>query len=226
MLPLVMLPAMLCDADLYRAQIESLGQPLILPQAETTLDDAARSVLGQAPPRFALAGTSAGGNLALEIVAQAPERVAGLWLMGSNPGCSADPDGARRQNERVRAGELDTVIEELAARAVHVPGPRGKEAAATFRRMAQRTGPERFVRQNEAMIGRADRWGALDALRVPTLLLWGRYDQFSSVERAQEIAAGVASARLIVLDDCGHLPTLEHPEASTRAAREWLSAVG
>jgi pimeloyl-ACP methyl ester carboxylesterase len=222
-LPLVMLPAMLCDAELYRQQTEPLGGASIFPVAETSLETAAQSILHQAPPRFALAGTSAGGNLALEILAQAPERVAGLWLMGANPGLSADPAGARRMNERVRAGEFDAVVEELGARAVHASGPRGPEAAATFRRMAYQTGPERFVRQNDAMIARRDRWSALDGLRTPTLLLWGRHDQFASVERAQEIARRVSGARLIVLDDCGHLPTLEQPEASTAAAREWLA---
>ena len=221
-LPLILLPALLCDAELYRAQVESLDDPLVFPVAEGRVDEAAQAVLRQAPPRFALGGTSAGGNLALEIVAHAPGRVAGLWLVGSNPGVSADPEGARRQSERARAGEFEAVVDELTARAVHAAGPRGAEAAATFRRMAHRAGPERFVRQNEAMITRRDRWGALAGLRVPTLLLWGRYDQFSSVERAAEIAGRVASGRLIVLEDCGHLPTLEQPEASTDAAREWL----
>ena len=221
-LSFILLPAMLCDAELYRAQVESLGDALIFPVAETSLAEAARSVLRQAPSRFALAGTSAGGNLALEIVAHAPERVAGLWLMGANPGPSADPEGARRQSERVRAGEFDAVVDELAARMLHRDGPRSAEAEATFRRMAHRAGPEGFVRQNAAMITRRDRWHALDEVHVPTLLLWGRHDQFSSVERATAIAARVASARLIVLEDCGHLPTLEHPEACTGAAREWL----
>jgi pimeloyl-ACP methyl ester carboxylesterase len=225
-LPLLLLPAMLCDAELYREQTERLRGALIFPVAETSLETSAQSILRQAPPRFALAGTSAGGNLALEILAQAPERVAGLWLMGSNPGLSADPASARRMNERVRGGEFEAVVDELGALAVHADGPRGAEAAATLRRMAHRTGPERFVRQNDAMITRHDRWGALDGLRAPTLLLWGRHDQFASVERAQEIASRVPAARLLVLDDCGHLPTLEYPEASTAAAREWLEQCG
>jgi pimeloyl-ACP methyl ester carboxylesterase len=179
-------------------------------------------VLRQAPPRFTLAGTSAGGSLALEIVARASERVAGLWLMGANPGASADPAGARRLNERVRAGEFTAVVEELAVRAIYANGPRGVEATETFRRMAHRAGPEVFLRDNAALIAREDRWSALSLLVVPTLLLWGRHDQFASVERAREIAARMPSARLVVLEDCGHLPTLEQPDACVRAARNWL----
>ena len=191
MLPLVLLPAMLCDAELYAAQAAALSDVAeisVAPVADRALADAARTVLVAAPPRFALAGTSAGGNLALEIVAQAPDRVAGLWLMGSNPGPHGDPDGARAQSARVRAGEFETVVEELAARAVYEGG----------------------------------RLCALERLTAPTLLLWGRHDQFSGVDRALAIAAGVPSASLVVLDACGHLPTLEHPDDTARA---WLDTL-
>jgi pimeloyl-ACP methyl ester carboxylesterase len=151
--------------------------------------------------------------------------VTGLWLMGANPGASADPDGARRLNERVRAGEFAAVVDDLAARAIYANGPRAAEATKTFRRMAHRAGPEVFLRDNAAVIARDDRWSALSLLAVPTLLLWGRHDQFASVERASEIAAHVPSARLVALEDCGHLPTLEQPDASVRAARDWLERV-
>jgi pimeloyl-ACP methyl ester carboxylesterase len=224
-LPLVLLPAMLCDAELYRAQavaLADLADPLNLLASGLTLAESARAVLRQAPPRFALAGTSAGGNLALEIVASAPARVAGLWLMGANPGASADPNGSRRMNERVRAGAFAAVVDALAARAIHADGPRGAEATEAFRRMAHRVGPEVFLRDNTALIAREDRWSALGLLAVPTLLLWGRHDQITGVERAHEVAARVPAARLVVLDDCGHLPTLEQPEACVSAARDWL----
>jgi pimeloyl-ACP methyl ester carboxylesterase len=224
-LPLVLLPALLCDAELYRAQavaLTDLADPLDLVTSASTLAESAQAVLRQAPPRFALAGTSAGGSLALEIVVSAPARVAGLWLMGANPGATADPDGACRLNERVRAGEFGAVVDDLAARAIYAHGPRAAGATEAFRRMAHRAGPEVFLRDNAALIAREDRWSALSLLVVPTLLLWGRHDQFASVERAHEIAARMPSARLVVLEDCGHLPTLEQPDACVRAAREWL----
>jgi pimeloyl-ACP methyl ester carboxylesterase len=219
---------MLCNAELYRAQVSALADvadTLVVPVADTPLDEAAQAVLRRAPSRFALAGTSAGGNLALEVLAAAPDRVAGLWLMGSNPGTHGDPDGARRLNARVRAGEFDAVVDELTARAVHAGGPRADAAALAFRRMAHAAGPERFVRQNDVLITRADRWSALEALSSPALLLWGRQDQFSGVDRALDIAARVPSASVVVLEECGHLPTLEQPEACTRAARAWLKRV-
>jgi pimeloyl-ACP methyl ester carboxylesterase len=82
-----------------------------------------------------------------------------------------------------------------------------------------------FLRQNEAVITRADRSGVFKTLSVPTLFLWGRHDRFSPPERAQAYAAGVPGARVVVVEDCGHLPTLEQPDAATAAIREWLSMV-
>jgi alpha/beta hydrolase family protein len=130
-----------------------------------------------------------------------------------NPGPHADPQGARLMQDRVRAGEFEAVLDVLAARCVHAVGPRADEALAVLRAMARRAGPEVFLRQSEAVITRRDRWDVLTGLDVPTLLLWGRHDQFASVETTEAITARVRNARLVVLDDCGHLPTLERPEA-------------
>jgi len=104
-LRVVFLPAMLCDEELYRPQLEGLRDlidPLVLTVAEATIAEAAVTVLREAPPRFLIAGTSYGGNLALEVVIRAPARVGGLWLMGCNPGPASDPIAARKRNDRVQ----------------------------------------------------------------------------------------------------------------------------
>ena len=227
-LPLVLLPALLCDAELYAAPLTTLtdvADPLVVTMAEADMARAAALVLERAPARFALVGTSAGGNLALEVLAAARARVAGLWLTGVNPGRHADPEGARVMQQRVRAGEFEAVLDVLAARCVHAAGARADEALGVLRAMARRAGPEVFLRQSEAVITRRDRWDVLTGLDVPTLLLWGREDAFANIETARAIAERVRDARLIVLDDCGHLPTLERPDACVPAVRAWLIAV-
>jgi len=226
--PLVLLPALLCDAGLYRAQFDALGDiadAQVIVATESSLARSAQVVLSQAPPRFALAGTSAGGNLALEVLATAPARVTGFWLTGSNAAVHGDVTGARRLSERARAGEYERVVDELAALCIHAAGPHGPAALATLRAMAVRAGLDVFLRQHEAVITRADRSAVFKTLTVPTLFLWGRHDRFSPPERAEAYAAGVPSARVVVVEDCGHLPTLEQPEAATAAIREWLIRV-
>lgn len=227
-LPIVLLPAMLCDEELYRRQIEGLRdlvEPVVVTVAEQTMAAASDTVLRQAPPRFLLAGTSYGGNLALDVVARAPSRVLGLWLMGCNPGPHRDTETARLRNERVRRGEFEAVVEELAATITHEGGPRADDASSSFRRMARRAGPDVLLRQNTSLLGRPDRRPDLAGITCPTLLLWGREDRLAGVEHGREMAARIHGARLVVLDECGHLPTLEQADATVAAVREWLGAI-
>jgi pimeloyl-ACP methyl ester carboxylesterase len=125
------LPAPLCDAELYSAPLAAVGDladPLVVTVAEPDLGRAAALVLERAPMRLALVGTSAGGNLALQVLAAGPHRIAGLWLTGVNPGPHADRDGARLMQERVRSGDFEAVLDMLAGRCVQAAGPRADEA--------------------------------------------------------------------------------------------------
>ena len=225
---LVLLPAMLCDEELYRVQIQAvrdLVAPLPLIVAEASMAEAAAAVVRRAPAQFLLAGTSYGANLALEVAARAPARVTGLWLMGCNPGPDDDPEGGRRLTERVRAGEFDVVVEELAERVVYARGSNAQAARSAFQRMARRLGAGVFERQSASLLGRPDRRDDLRRTSCPTLLLWGRDDALSPVTHGTMMAARITRARLVVLDDCGHLPTLEQPELVTAALRDWLGEV-
>lgn len=224
----VFLPAMLCNGELYEQQIDAfsdLVEPLVLTVAEATMAEAARAVLRQAPPRFLMVGTSYGGNLALEVVATAPSRVAGLWLMGCVPGPPGDPDGGRLRNARVRRGEFDAIVNELATMIAHESGSHADEAVSAFRRMARRAGPAVFLRQNTSLLGRSDRRAGLACIGCPTLLVWGREDRFAPLSTGLEMSGLIRGAGLVVLDECGHLPTLEQPEATVALGREWLASL-
>jgi pimeloyl-ACP methyl ester carboxylesterase len=227
-LMMVFLPAMLCNDELYRPQIEALRDlvdPMPLTPAEATMAESATAVLEQAPSRFLLVGTSYGGSLALEVVSRAPSRVVGLWLMGCSPGPHNDPAAARLRNDRVHRGEFDAVVEELATTIAYEAGPYGVGAANDFRRMAKLAGPGVFLRQNTALLSRLDRRADLARIGCPTLLVWGREDRFVSAQRGAEMGALIPGARFVVLDGCGHLPTLERPDATIGLAREWLARI-
>ena len=82
---LALLPGLLCDAALWSAQVDALSDLADCRVADFTSQDSivamADSVLGAMPPRFALAGLSMGGYVALEIMVKAPERVSRLALI-------------------------------------------------------------------------------------------------------------------------------------------------
>jgi pimeloyl-ACP methyl ester carboxylesterase len=227
--PIILLPGLLCDAALWRAQVDGLADVAAAAVADLTLDDTvaamAARVLAVAPPRFALAGLSMGGYVAFEILRRAPERVTRLALLDT----SAAPDGDRRAAERRKAleslkvgrfvGVTRRILPQL-VHASHVEGPVGEAVMA----MAQRVGAEAYKRQQQAILSRPDSRPLLGMLTVPTLVVVGDSDKVTPPARAQEIHDGIAGARLHVVSECGHLPALEQPAETTRLLRDWLTA--
>ncbi|MFJ1259604.1 alpha/beta fold hydrolase [Cupriavidus sp. CuC1] len=189
MLALVLLPAMPCDARLYRAQIEGLSDivdPEVKVLAEESFAASADLLLSQVKGRFIVAGTAYGGCLAIEVLARAPDRVAGLWLMNCNPGVHPDPAGVRATSARIRNGEHAAVTQEFAEKAIP---PRDTLSRATFVQMAQDSGAALFARQSDATLTRRDHWDTLASVDVPTLLVWGAADTFVSIEVGRRLAA-------------------------------------
>jgi pimeloyl-ACP methyl ester carboxylesterase len=227
-LPVVLVPGLNCSARLYAEQIPALWRFGPVMVADYTRDASIAAIAGQilanAPPVFALVGLSLGGYIAFEIMRQAPQRVGRLALLDT----SARPDTAeltaRRQAPmaRARAGKLIEVADESFVFFVH-PNRYGDVALrAVVRAMAEETGAEAYLRQQQAIIGRPDSRPMLGAIQCPTVMLVGEQDRGTPPELAREIAAGIAGARLVVVPDCGHLSTLERPQAVTKALVEWM----
>jgi pimeloyl-ACP methyl ester carboxylesterase len=157
---------------------------------------------------------------------QAPERIAKLALLDT----SARPDTPEQSAAREKfiamaeAGQLAEVVDTLALRFLH----RDRRTDATLNRvirdMAADTGVEAFVRQQKAIMTRPDSRPQLSSIACPTLVLVGEGDELTPPSLAQEIAAGIAGARLVTVPDCGHLSTVERPEAVNAALAEWLEA--
>ncbi|KAG8150668.1 alpha/beta fold hydrolase [Burkholderia catarinensis] len=222
LLPLVFLPAMPCDGRMYADQIEALeglALPTVRILAHTTFAESAERLLASTRGAFILVGTAYGGCLAMEVLARAPDRVRGLWLMNCQPGAHPNPDAVRATSHRIRTGEHERVIEEFAEHAI--PAHDGTSRAA-FMQMARDAGADLFARQSDATLTRSDHWSTLTSSKVPTLLIWGAADRFVPVDVGRRIAGLMPHARFEAIDGCGHFPTLERPSLCTAIAREWL----
>ncbi len=213
-LPIVLVPGLNCSARLYAEQIPALWRfgPVVV--ADHTRDASIAAIAGRilanAPPVFALVGLSLGGYIAFEIMRQAPQRVAKLALLDT----SARPDDAeltaRRQAPmaKAHAGKLIEVADESFVFYVHSDRHGDVALRDVVRAMAEETGVEAYLRQQQAIIARPDSRPTLSAIRCPTLMLVGAEDKGTPPELAREIAAGIAGARLVVVPECGHLSTL------------------
>jgi pimeloyl-ACP methyl ester carboxylesterase len=229
-LPLVLIPGLLCSARLYAPQIAALWRfgPVTVAdhRRDSTMEAIAKRILADAPPRFALAGLSMGGYIAFAIMRLAPERVAKLALLDT----SARPDTAEQTSGRekfiamAQAGKLDDVVGVLTPRFLHRNRSNEEGLKRIVREMADDTGAGAFVRQQKAIMARMDSRPLLASVRCPTLVLVGDGDELTPPELSTEISSGISGARLVVVPDCGHLSTIEKPDPVNAALAEWLSA--
>jgi pimeloyl-ACP methyl ester carboxylesterase len=167
-----------------------------------------------------------GGYIAFEIMRQAPQRVARLALLDTGARPETAEQTARRQGPMAmaRAGKLIEVADESFVFFVH-PDRHGDVALReTVRAMAEETGAQAFLRQQQAIMARPDSRPGLAAIRCPTLMLVGEQDRGTPPELAREIAAGIPGARLVIVPYSGHLSTIEQPQAVTKALVEWMQA--
>lgn len=227
---LFLLPGLLCDAALWRPQVEALADVADIAVADFTsqdnVADMARSVLDAAPERFALAGLSMGGYVAHEIMRQAPERVDRLALLDTSAREDTDEQRARRRGliELAQKGQFKGITPRLLPLFLHADRLDDTPLVETVTGMAQRVGKDAFLRQQKAILGRPDSRAQLSGYRCSTLVLCGRQDALTPLEVSEEMAEAIPGADLVVIEECGHLATLEKPEPVNAALRAWLTA--
>ena len=215
--PLLLLPGLMCDARLFAAQAAAISATRTVVHGTLTrgrtMTEIAEAVLDDAPREFALAGLSMGGIVAMEIMRLAPDRVTRLALLDTNPLPETPQLAALREPQIVaaRAGRLEDVIRDellpryLASGETHGPIP------DTVMDMARALGPDVFVRQSRALQKRPDQQATLRKVSVPTLVLCGRHDTLCDLRRHEFMRDLVPGAVLEIIEDAGHLPTLERP---------------
>jgi pimeloyl-ACP methyl ester carboxylesterase len=226
---LVLLPGLLCDAALWQAQVARFGDRFDVQVADLTRDDSLRKMAGRvlaaAPERFALAGLSMGGYVAQEILREAPARVSRVALLDT----SARPDSPEQAERRhglialAKTGKFKGVTPRLLPLLIHPARLPDRAVTGTVMAMAERVGQAAFLRQQNAILGRPD--GRADLARVgcPALVLCGRNDALTPPALSEEIARTLPDARLVIVEECGHLATLEQPDAVNQAFEDWLA---
>lgn len=227
--PLVLLPGMMCDARLFGPQIAELSCDTAVMVAPVTvgerIEEIASSLLDILPKRFALAGFSLGGVVAMEILRRAPDRVGRIALIDTHPLAETPVIAANREPQivKVRSGRLAEVVQDEITPGTLAPGPYRKEVLSLVLEMAQTLGPEIYIRQARAMQRRKDQQATLRRCKVPALVLCGAHDTLYPVKRHEFMAELIPYAKLKVLDGSGHFPMLEQPDETTSALREWMA---
>lgn len=227
-MPLLLVPGVLCDASLWAHQLQHLADVAAMDIVDTTRDDSIASIVYKAletvPPRFALAGLSMGGYVALEFWRRAPKRISRLALLDTSARADSDAAKVRRKAfiGQAERGSFKGITPRLIPTFVHPDRAADPALVASISTMAEAVGREALIRQQYAVMSRADSRPDLLGIDVPTMVICGREDAATPLFLSEEIAECVPDARLCIIEECGHMSPMERPHAVTALMRDWL----
>lgn len=228
-IPLVLLPGTLCDERLWHYPMESLADIADMTVGNLsrydTINALAEDVLSNAPDKFALAGLSLGGIVALEIMRIAPERVLKLALLDTNP---YPPKVEQKSTwetffEMVKNNQfMDITKIHLLPVLIHPDKQSDKALVSSILQMAETIGEEAYVNQLKAVMNREDQRPILSSIICPTTIIVGREDIVCPVQISEYMAENIPNSEIKIIENAGHLITLDQPELVGEQLRKWL----
>lgn len=167
-----------------------------------------------------------GGIVAMEILRQAPERVERIALLDTNPLAEQPRMQSRRNTQiaQVQVGALARVMREEMKPNYLSNGSDRPEILNLCMDMAIAIGADAFTNQSRALQSRPDQVATLKKCNIPTLLLCGRNDRLCPPDRHQMMHDLMPHSAFHIVEDAGHLPSLEQPQKTTQALAQWLEA--
>lgn len=222
--------AHMTDERLYAHQIEVLSEThdceVFVFREQASMAAMAQHLLAHTPERFTLIGLSLGGYMAFEVVRQALHRLERLVLIDTTAVADhpARRDSRLRDIATVQQGGIEALIPELPSRWLLPAHTQDAALVELMGSMAHSVGARGQYHQQTAMLARPDSHQDLERVEVPTLLICGRQDPVTPLADHEAMAACVPGSRLVVIEDCGHLSTIEQPVAVTQALDRWLDS--
>jgi len=223
-----MIPGTLCDYNLFKYQTEGLKDLVNCHVASNTsasnLKQVAKNILEKYPGSFSVIGLSYGGIIAFELLRQAPERINKLILLNTN---YKEPSEQTRINQQrfigmAYLGEFKEITSDILIDAMlHPNNAKKQELRDTVLNMALNVGVDGFFNQVKAQLGRPDSTKDLQNIKCPTLIITGREDNICPLKLHQEMAEAIPNSTLKVIEECGHLSTLEQPNLVNNAIIDW-----
>ena len=227
--PPIFIPGLILTRDIFAAQIAGLVHPAAAKTADTLGRD---SITAMAEAALALAdgplvpvGISMGGYIAMEMARLAPQRLAGIALLNTQH--RADPPERRKQREATidmaQSDRFRGVTRHLLKSFLSPAAMENETLVARVIAMTEEVGRENFVLQQRAILGRRDQSDTLGALTVPALVLGGALDTLTPPQASRDMAELIPDAELVIMEEIGHLSTIEAPDEVTDILNAYLA---
>lgn len=231
MAQLILLPGLAANAVMWQAQLAVLPPEWHAHVADVnnrygSIEEMAAALLREHPGDLVLCGASMGGIVAMEVVRQAPQRIRGLALLGTN----ARPETAEMRVLRegaiavfFREGGVEEIIRANVALAFHPRQAANQALVDAYLGFVFEAGASQLIRQNRAIMSRPDARLHLPRVACPTLVMCGDADQLTPPECSREIAELIPGADMVWVPQCGHMLTMEKPAVVNATLLAWLA---
>lgn len=231
MAQLILIPGLAGDARMWRHQLDGLAdfRPVVTDAGHmhSSIETMAAGLLDQHTGDLVLCGASMGGMIAMEAARQAPSRIRGLALLGTNARPETD-DMRQLRTDAIalfEQGRVEEVIRPNVAFAFHPQQAADEALVGAYLEFVLDAGARALIDQNRAVIARPDARLYLPSVRCPTLVMCGDSDLLTPPECSQEIASLIPGAQLEMVPRCGHMLTMERPDVVNATLRAWLTAL-
>jgi pimeloyl-ACP methyl ester carboxylesterase len=233
---LLLVPGLLCDDALWAAQIEALADIADVRVANNgevdSLGALAESIIARAPARFAIAGHSMGGRVALEVARRVPERLIGFAILDTGyeavaPGEAGEREAAGRRSmlALARRSGMRAMARTWLQGMVYAPRLTDAELIEPIVDMFDRRTPDLYALQIQALLSRPDAKSVFARIHCPSLVLCGREDAWAPPSRHEVMAKMLRHSTFGIIPNCGHMSPLERPRAVSEAFRSWIESM-
>lgn len=232
----LLVPGLLCDEAVWASQVESLSDLADLRVANNgevdSLGALAEAIIARAPARFAIAGHSMGGRVALEVARRVPERLIGFAILDTGyealaPGEAGEREAAGRRSmlALARRSGMRALARTWLQGMVYPPRLTDAELIEPIVDMFDRRTPDLYALQIQALLSRPDAKSVFARIHCPSLVLCGREDTWAPPARHEFMAKLLRHSTFGIIPNCGHMSPLERPRAVSEAFRSWIESM-
>ena len=223
-----LLPGMLCDAEVWRAQIAALqsDHELCIPvfRGFSSLEAMALHVLSLAPARFSIVAHSMGGRVAMELMRLAPERIRHFIVMdmGVHPVTAQETVRNRLLMQLAVDGGLEAVADSWIPFMIHPDRHHDDALKHRIKAMVLRNDIEDLRGQLQAAQDRADQAQYLAGISHKVFIVCGDSDNWNPPQLHQSMQEALAGSELVIIVGCGHMTPMEKPAEVNALLLHWL----
>jgi pimeloyl-ACP methyl ester carboxylesterase len=228
---LALLAGLLCDEEIWAdvaSRIATHARVTILSfRGFSSIAAMAEHVQATMTGRFAVAGHSMGGRVALELFRRERSRITGVALLntGIHPVAAHEPESRGRLVRLARERGMAALAAEWLPPMMGPPRPADDNLMRRLIAMVERSTPEQFAAQVHALLHRPEVGTVLADVDVPLLLLSADRDQWSPVTQHEAMRRLCPAAALRIVQDAGHMAPVEQPGAVADALMDWIAMI-